>query len=112
MSGPWPRWTAGCSGRDRRLPGLTEDECPRRDTSLARMAELAPLRPDGLVTAALSSQIADAAAALLVASPRAVRDHGLRPRARIHHLSARGDDPVLMLTAPSRPPGTRCAGPG
>jgi acetyl-CoA C-acetyltransferase len=80
--------------------GVTEDECPRRDTSLERMAALPPLRDGGLVTAALSSQIADAAAALLIASPRAVRDHGLRPRARIHHLSARGDDPVLMLTAP------------
>jgi len=80
--------------------GVTTDECPRRDTSAEKMAALAPLREGGLITAALSSQIADAAAALLVASPRAVREHGLRPRARIHHLSARGDDPVLMLTAP------------
>ena len=79
---------------------VTADECPRRDTSAEKMAALAPLREGGLITAALSSQIADAAAALLVASPRAVREHGLRPRARIHHLSARGDDPVLMLTAP------------
>ena len=79
---------------------VTTDECPRRDTSAERMAALAPLREGGLITAALSSQIADAAAALLIASPRAVREHGLRPRARIHHLSARGDDPVLMLTAP------------
>src|SRR5262249_44313653 len=34
------------------------------------------------------------------ASAEALREHGLRPRARIHHLSARGDDPVMMLTAP------------
>ena len=79
---------------------VAADECPRPDTSLAKMAALAPLRKDGLITAALSSQIADAAAALLVASDRAVRAHGLRPLARIRHLSARGDDPVLMLTAP------------
>jgi acetyl-CoA C-acetyltransferase len=79
---------------------VTADECPRRDTSAARMAALKPLRDGGVITAALSSQIADAAAALLVASPRAVREHGLRPLARIRHLSARGDDPVLMLTAP------------
>ncbi len=79
---------------------VTTDECPRRDTSVEKMAALAPVREGGLITAALSSQIADAAAALLVASPRAVREHGLRPRARICHLSARGDDPVLMLTAP------------
>jgi acetyl-CoA C-acetyltransferase len=79
---------------------VTADECPRPDTSLAKMAALAPLREGGLVTAALSSQIADAAAAILVASGRAVAEHGLRPLARIHHISARGDDPVLMLTAP------------
>jgi acetyl-CoA C-acetyltransferase len=79
---------------------VTTDECPRRDTSAEKMAALAPLREGGVMTAALSSQIADAAAALLVASPRAVREYGLRPRARIRHLSARGDDPVLMLTAP------------
>jgi acetyl-CoA C-acetyltransferase len=79
---------------------VVADECPRPDTSLAKMAALPPLRKGGLITAALSSQIADAAAALLVASNRAVREHGLRPLARICHLSARGDDPVLMLTAP------------
>ncbi len=76
------------------------DECPRRDTSLEKMAGLKPLRADGLITAALSSQIADAAAAVLVVSEQALAEHGLTPRARIHHLSARGADPVLMLTAP------------
>jgi acetyl-CoA C-acetyltransferase len=80
--------------------GCETDQGPRRDTSAARMAALPPLRPGGVTTAAVSSQLADGAAALLVASGRAVRTHGLRPRARIHHLSARGDDPVLMLTAP------------
>jgi len=79
---------------------VAADECPRRDTTAAKMAALKPLRDGGVITAALSSQIADASAALLVASDRALREHGLRPRARICHLSARGDDPVLMLTAP------------
>jgi acetyl-CoA C-acetyltransferase len=82
---------------------VVADECPRRDTSLERMAALATLRsPDdgGVITAALSSQIADASAALLIASEAAVAAHGLRPRARICHLSARGGDPVMMLTAP------------
>jgi len=79
---------------------VTTDECPRRDTSLERMAGLKPLRDGGLMTAALSSQIADAAAAVLIASEAALTTHGLTPRARIHHLSARGDDPVIMLTAP------------
>jgi acetyl-CoA C-acetyltransferase len=80
--------------------GLAADECPRRDTTREKMAALRPLRPDGRITAALSSQIADGAAALLIASDRAVRAGRLQPRARITHLSARGDDPVLMLTAP------------
>ena len=35
-----------------------------------------------------------------IVSEQAVQDHGLTPRARIHHLSVRGDDPILMLTAP------------
>ena len=79
---------------------ITTDEGPRRDTALEKMAALEPLRAGGTITAALASQISDGAAALLIASDDAVRRHGLRPRARITHLSARGDDPVLMLTAP------------
>ncbi|HEY6790762.1 MAG TPA: acetyl-CoA C-acetyltransferase [Trebonia sp.] len=79
---------------------VTADTCPRRDTSLASMAELPTLEPDGLLTAATASQICDGAAALLVMSERAARDHGVSPRARIHHLSVRGADPVWMLTAP------------
>jgi acetyl-CoA C-acetyltransferase len=80
--------------------GMTQDECPRRDTTREKMAALRPLREDGRITAALSSQIADGAAALLIASEHAVQANRLKPRARITHVSARGDDPVLMLTAP------------
>jgi acetyl-CoA C-acetyltransferase len=76
------------------------DEGPRRGTSLEKMAQLPPLTEGGRLTAALASQISDGAAALLVMSERAVKDLGVTPRARIHHLSVRGDDPVLMLTAP------------
>jgi acetyl-CoA C-acetyltransferase len=81
---------------------VLHDEGPRRDTSLEKMATLKPLAENGRVTAAVSSQISDGAAALLLASERAVKQHGLKPRARIHHLSVRGDDPVWMLTAPIR----------
>jgi acetyl-CoA C-acetyltransferase len=76
------------------------DECPRRDTSAAKMASLKPLRDGGRITAALSSQIADAAAAVLVVSEAAATEHGLTPMARICQLTVRGDDPVFMLTAP------------
>ena len=64
------------------------------------MAQLQPLAEGGRLTAAVASQISDASASLLIASSRGVEDHGLTPRARIHHLSVRGDDPVLMLTGP------------
>jgi acetyl-CoA C-acetyltransferase len=86
---------------------VTADECPRRDTSPQKMAALKPLRDGGSITAALSSQIADGAAALLIASKHAVREYGLEPKARIVHMSVRGDDPVLMLTGPI--PATRHA---
>ena len=64
------------------------------------MASLKPLVEGGRVTAGVASQNADASASLLIASERAVKDHNLKPRARIHHLSVRGADPVWMLTAP------------
>ncbi|MFG2112591.1 acetyl-CoA C-acetyltransferase [Streptomyces sp. NPDC048718] len=79
---------------------VTADEGPRRDTSLAKMAGLAPVVEGGTITAACSSQISDGAAAMLLASERALRTHGLTPRARIHHLSVRGEDPIRMLSAP------------
>jgi acetyl-CoA C-acetyltransferase len=87
--------------------GVTTDEGPRRGTSLEKMASLPVLVEGGRLTAAVSSQISDAATALLVASERAVKEHGLRPRARVHHISVRAADPILMLTAPI--PATRFA---
>jgi acetyl-CoA C-acetyltransferase len=79
---------------------LRADEGPRRETSLAKMATLKPVEQGGRITAAVSSQISDGAAALLIASAEAVKTHGLKPRARIHHISVRGADPIFMLTAP------------
>lgn len=79
---------------------LSHDEGPRRGTSLEKMAGLPPLVEGGRLTAAVSSQISDAAAGMLIASEQAVEEHGLTPRARIHHLSVRGSDPIYMLTAP------------
>ncbi|MCA9531774.1 MAG: acetyl-CoA C-acetyltransferase [Myxococcales bacterium] len=81
---------------------VTADEGPRRGTTLEKMATLPTLVPNGRLTAAVSSQISDAAAAVLVVSKRALERYGLKPRARIHHMSVRGDDPIYMLTAPIR----------
>ena len=83
------------------------DETPRRDTTLEKMAALKPLTEGGRVTAGVSSQNADASAALLIASEKGLKEHGLKPRARIHHMSVRAADPVWMLTAPI--PATRHA---
>ncbi|OBC11962.1 acetyl-CoA acetyltransferase [Mycobacterium sp. 852013-50091_SCH5140682] len=80
--------------------GVSVDEGPRADTSLEKMATLPTLVEGGVLTAAVASQISDGAAALLVASKSAVDRFGLTPRARIHHISVRGADPVMMLTAP------------
>jgi acetyl-CoA C-acetyltransferase len=80
--------------------GISVDEGPRRESNIEKMKSLKTLNEGGRVTAAVASQISDASAAMLIASEAAVKLHGLTPRARIHHLSVRGDDPVYMLTAP------------
>jgi acetyl-CoA C-acetyltransferase len=82
------------------LGDCTFDEGPRRDTSLEKMATLKTLSEGGRVTAAVSSQISDASAAMLIVNETALKTHGLKPRARVHHLSVRADDPIYMLTAP------------
>jgi acetyl-CoA C-acetyltransferase len=81
------------------LGDATFDEGPR-EPNWEKIRSLPPLIEGGRLTAAVSSQISDASAALLIAGEQAVRDHGLKPRARVHHLSVRADDPVFMLTAP------------
>ena len=89
------------------LAGVEVDEGPRRTADPEKMRSLPPLTEGGSVTAAVASQISDASAAILIASEAAVKEHDLTPRARIHHLSVRGDDPIYMLTAPI--PATRWA---
>ncbi len=88
------------------VEGFRIDEGPR-DTSLEKMAGLQTLVEGGRLTAAMASQISDGASAVLLASEQAVKEHRLTPRARIHHISARGADPVFMLTGPI--PATRYA---
>ena len=85
--------------RDRAARRLHVRRRPR-EPNWEKIRSLPTLTPGGRLTAAVSSQISDASAALLIAGEQAVKDHGLTPRARIHHLSVRADDPVFMLTAP------------
>ena len=75
------------------------DEGPR-EPNLEKIRSLPTLVEGGRLTAAMASQLSDASAAMLIANGDAVKTHGLKPRARIHHLSVRGADPVWMLTAP------------
>jgi acetyl-CoA C-acetyltransferase len=75
------------------------DETPRV-SSLEKMAELEFLFGCDKVTAAVSSQTCDASSAMLIVSERALKRYNLAPRARIHHMSVRADDPIWMLTAP------------
>ncbi|MBN7795155.1 acetyl-CoA C-acetyltransferase [Parahaliea mediterranea] len=78
---------------------LAMDETPRK-TSMEKMADLDPLAEGGTITAAVSSQTCDAASAVLIVSEAALKRYNLTPRARIHHMSVRGADPIWMLTAP------------
>ena len=81
------------------LNGVIHDEGPR-EPNWDKIRSLKTLTPDGQLTAACASQISDGSAALLIANERAVKQHGLKPRARIHHISVLADDPIMMLSAP------------
>ncbi|MDX2274576.1 MAG: acetyl-CoA C-acetyltransferase [Hyphomonadaceae bacterium] len=83
------------------------DETVRANTTLEQMASLKTLIEGGRIHAGISSQNADASVAMLIASEKAVKEHKLKPRARVHYMTVRGDDPVWMLTAPI--PATRYA---
>ena len=88
------------------LEGVTMDETPRV-TSLEKMAGLEGVFGLSKITAAVSSQVCDGSSAILVVSEAALKRYDLRPRARIHHMSVRAEDPIWMLTAPI--PATRYA---
>jgi len=87
---------------------LDIDEGVRMPPDREKMAALKPVfKEDGVVTAGNSSQISDGAAALVLASPKAVGRYNLAPRARIVTRVVVGSDPVLMLDGPI--PATRRA---
>ena len=83
------------------------DEGIRFDASPEGLASLKTLKPDGVVTAGNASQICDGASGLLVVSEKALKDHGLKPLARVDHLTVTAGDPVIMLMEPI--PATRRA---
>lgn len=81
---------------------VKDDEGPRRDTSLDKLASLKPaFMQDGRIHAGNSSQMSDGAAALLLMSREKAEELGLKPRFRIVARSVVGSDPTFMLTGPS-----------
>ena len=76
------------------------DEGIRFDASLEGIKGVKLLRENGRLTAASSSQICDGASGVMVVSEKGLKDLGVEPLARIHHLSLLGHDPVIMLEAP------------
>jgi acetyl-CoA acyltransferase len=80
---------------------VKQDEGVRMPPDREKMANLKPVfKQDGVITAGNSSQVSDAAAALVLASPQAVGRYNLMPRARVVARAVVGSDPVLMLDAP------------
>ncbi|HYL52358.1 MAG TPA: thiolase family protein, partial [Acidimicrobiia bacterium] len=80
---------------------MTRDEGIRPDSTIEKLATLKPaFKPDGVITAANSSQITDGASALLVMTEEKANELGLKPRARFHTFALAGVDPVMMLTGP------------
>ena len=80
---------------------LTFDEGVRPDSTYETLASLRPaFSESGQVTAGTSSQISDAAAAVLIMAEERAAQLGLTPRARFHTFAVAANDPVIMLTAP------------
>ena len=78
----------------------TSDEGIRYDASIEGMAGVRLIVEGGVCTAASASQICDGAAGLMVVNERGLKALGIKPMARIHHMSVMGGDPVVMLETP------------
>ena len=78
----------------------TADEGVRADATLESIGSVRLLQEGGVITAANASQICDGASAVLVVNERGLKALGVKPLARIHHISVLGHDPVVMLDAP------------
>merc|ERR1711936_712483 len=77
------------------------DEHPKPQTTIEQMAKLPPVfKKGGVVTAASASGICDGAAAVIIASEEAVKDHGLTPLARIVGYGVAGCEPTIMGIGP------------
>jgi len=88
-------------GRKGEVVKVDTDEHPRPDTTLEQLAKLkTPFRNPGTVTAGNASGVNDGAAALIIASEAAVKEHGLTPRARILGMASAAVPPRIMGIGP------------
>ena len=78
----------------------TTDEGIRYDATLESIAGVKLIAEGGRCTAATASQICDGASGVMVVNERGLKLLGVKPLARIHHMSVMGHDPVIMLEAP------------
>jgi acetyl-CoA C-acetyltransferase len=76
------------------------DEGIRFDASLDGIRGVKLIAENGKHTAASASQICDGASGVMVVNERGLKSLGIKPMARIHHLTMMGGDPVIMLDAP------------
>jgi acetyl-CoA C-acetyltransferase len=76
------------------------DEGIRFDASLEAIRGVKLIMEDGRLTAATSSQICDGASGVMIVNERGLKALGIKPMARIHHMTVVGEDPVIMLEAP------------
>lgn len=76
------------------------DEGIRYDATFESLSGVKLLQEGGSITAANASQICDGASAVLIVSEKALKEHGLTPRARIVNLTVTAGDPVIMLEEP------------
>ena len=80
---------------------VDKDEHPRGDTTFEVLGKLKPLFDNGTVTAGNCAGINDGAAALIIASEAAAKQHGLTPRARIVAMATAGVPPRIMGIGPA-----------
>jgi acetyl-CoA C-acetyltransferase len=76
------------------------DEGVRPDATLETIAQVKLLRDGGRISAANASQICDGASAVMIVNERGLKAIGARPLARIHHMTALGSDPIIVLETP------------
>jgi acetyl-CoA C-acetyltransferase len=87
-----------------RADGTTDthhiDEGIRFDATLDGIRGVKLIAENGKLTAASASQICDGASGVMVVNEKGLKQLGIKPMARIHHMTMMGGDPVIMLEAP------------